>query len=289
MSRSMDTPRVWFVTGASSGFGRAIAEAALERGERVVATARDTERVADLRERHSDRVVAVPLDVTDARQASAAVEAGVAAFGRLDVVVNSAGYGLFGALEELPEEELRRQFETNLFGVLNVTRAALPQLRRQRSGHLVQITSLSGAAALYPGEGAYAGTKFAVEGLSEALAREVAHLGIRVTIVEPGPSRTGFAGGATVQAVGDEDYAASVGEALEWFAQLDGAQPNDPGLAALAIVRAVEADEPPLRLPLGEEALAAIRGKLDDQRAELDAWESVSTSTGGPGGQAEPA
>jgi NAD(P)-dependent dehydrogenase (short-subunit alcohol dehydrogenase family) len=280
MTTSTDTPRVWFLTGASSGLGRALAEAVLERGERVVATARDPERLAGLEAGHPGRAAAVRLDVTDPRQARDAFDRALAAFGRVDVVVNNAGYGLFGALEELSDEDLRRQFETNLFGALNVTRAALPHLRGRRGGHIVQMSSLDGVAPLAPGESAYAGSKFALEGVSEVLAKEVAHLGIRVTIVEPGPVRTGFADGATAKPPAHDDYAASVGAALAWFEQLAGAQPNDPDRAARAIIRAVDADEPPLRLPLGEEAVEAVRAKLEGQRAELEAWAHVGSATG---------
>jgi NAD(P)-dependent dehydrogenase (short-subunit alcohol dehydrogenase family) len=279
MGSSGDRSRVWLITGASSGLGRALAEAVLERGERVVATARDPRRVAGLEERYPGRAVAVRLDVTDPDQARAAVEAGVGAFGRLDVVVNNAGYGLFGALEELSDEELRGEFETNVFGALHVTRAALPRLRRQRAGHVVQISSLEGVAPAVAGESAYAATKFAVEGLAEALAKEVGHLGIRVTIVEPGPLRTDFAAGAVATAPRSDDYAESVGKALEWFEELSGRQPNDPRRVAAAIIGAVESAEPPLRLALGQEAVAAIREKLDHQRRDLDAWERLSSST----------
>jgi NAD(P)-dependent dehydrogenase (short-subunit alcohol dehydrogenase family) len=195
----------------------------------------------------------------------------VEAFGRIDVVVNAAGYGLFGALEELSLDQWRRQFETNVFGPLNVTRAALPQLRRQRSGHIVQLSSLDGIAPAVAGESAYAASKFALEGLSEVLAKEVAHLGIQVTIVEPGPFRTDFASGATAKAVEIDDYQESVGEALRWFEQIAGSQPGDPSKAARAIIAAVEAADPPLRLPLGQEAYEMIRDKLEDQRRELDA------------------
>jgi NAD(P)-dependent dehydrogenase (short-subunit alcohol dehydrogenase family) len=279
MNMPNDTRRVWLITGASSGIGRALAAAVLERGERVAATARNRDSVAELEQRHPGRAIAARLDVTDVDQARAAMDAAVAAFGRVDVVVNNAGYGLFGALEELTDDELRQQFETNVFGTLNVTRAALPQLRRQRAGHIVQMSSLEGVAPLLAGESAYAATKFAVEGLCEALAKEVAHLGVRTTIVEPGPVRTDFGAGAVAKPPRNDDYDASVGEALRLFAQLAGNQPNDPAGVAAAIVEAVDADEPPLRLALGAEALEAIRDKLDRQRRELDAWEHVARST----------
>jgi NAD(P)-dependent dehydrogenase (short-subunit alcohol dehydrogenase family) len=280
MTHTHDPALVWLITGASSGLGRALAEAALDAGHRVVATARDPQSVADLE--RPGRAVAARLDVTRPDDARAAVAAAAEAFGHVDVVVNNAGYGLFGAFEELDDAELRRQFDTNVFGAMNVLRAALPHLRDRRSGHIVQMSSLEGVAPILAGETAYATTKFAVEGLCEALAREVEHLGIRVTIVEPGPVRTDFAAGAVAAPSQIEDYDASVGEALRVFEQLAGNQPNDPGRVAEAIVQAVESDDPPLRLVLGAEALEAVRAKLDGQRGELDAWEHVARSTAIP-------
>jgi NAD(P)-dependent dehydrogenase (short-subunit alcohol dehydrogenase family) len=216
--------RTWFVTGASRGFGRALCEAVLARGERLVAAARGRDFGASFARGHPD-ALAVRLDVTDPGQAQAAVEQAIAHFGRLDVVVNNAGYGHFGAIEELSDDELRRQFEVNLFGVLGVTRAALPQLRRQRSGHIVQISSLNGIEGMVGG-GYYCASKFAVEGFSESLAAEVAHLGIKVTIVEPGPHRTGFAGNdSALIAEPIDDYAESVGAAREALAGMDGTHP----------------------------------------------------------------
>jgi NAD(P)-dependent dehydrogenase (short-subunit alcohol dehydrogenase family) len=279
MNMPIDPARVWLITGASSGLGRALAEAVLERGERVVATARNRDSVAELEDHHPGQAIAAILDVTDAGQARTAIDAAVAAFDRIDVVVNNAGYGLFGALEELADDELRQEFETNVFGAINVTRAALPQLRRQRGGHIVQMSSLEGVAPMLAGESAYAATKFAVEGLCEALAKEVAHLGVRLTIVEPGPVRTDFAAGAVAKQPLIDDYDRSVGDALRLFAQLAGNQPNDPARVAAGIIAAVDADEPPLRLVLGTEALDAIRDKLDGQCRELDAWEQVARST----------
>jgi NAD(P)-dependent dehydrogenase (short-subunit alcohol dehydrogenase family) len=272
------SPRVWFITGTSSGLGRAIAQAALDHGDRVAATARSTDRIADLERDFADRAVALPLDVTDPDQARAAIDAAVGAFGRVDVVVNNAGYGALGALEELSDEDLRRQFETNLFGALQVTRAALPQLRRQRSGHIVQLSSLSATVA-NPGESAYVGSKAALEGVSESLAKEVAHLGIRVTIVQPGPFRTDFAGRSLQKADPIDDYADTVGAARDLIAQLDGNQPNDPTRGAEAIIRALDSDDPPLHLALGEDAIQAIGANLDEQRAELDAWAEVGGAT----------
>jgi NAD(P)-dependent dehydrogenase (short-subunit alcohol dehydrogenase family) len=278
----MSTPtadRVWFITGASSGLGRALAEAALEHGDRVAATARDAAAVREFEQRHPDRAFALGLDVTDAGAAEGAVAAAAERFGRIDVLASNAGFGLFGALEELSDEELRREFDTNVFGAVNVIRATLPGMRSRRSGHIVQISSLEGVAPAVAGETAYAGTKFAIEGICEGLAKEVEHLGIRVTIVEPGPLRTGFAEGATVEPPRAADYEESVGGALEWFEDLAGKQPNDPRRVADAIVRAVNSPEPPLRRALGAEAIEALRGKLAAQRADLDEWEEVGNST----------
>jgi NAD(P)-dependent dehydrogenase (short-subunit alcohol dehydrogenase family) len=272
--------RVWFVTGTSTGLGHALARQALERGDRVVATSRDPSAVETLQKEYPERAVAIALDVTDPNAAVQAVDQALAVLGRIDVLVNNAGYGSFGALEEMPLEDLRRQFETNVFGMWHVTRAVLPVMRSQRAGHIVQVSSLDGIAPLGPGESAYAGSKFAVEGISEVLAAEVAHLGIKVTIVEPGPVRTPFGEAAKVAAVELPDYQDSVGKALEWFESMQGAQPNDPDAVAQAVVDAVTSENPPLRLALGQEAVEAIRTKLAKQRDDLDAWERVSVSTG---------
>jgi NAD(P)-dependent dehydrogenase (short-subunit alcohol dehydrogenase family) len=271
--------RVWFITGASSGLGRELATTALDRGARVVATARDLDSLSELEGRSPGQVLTAQLDVRDARQARDAVEAAMGDFGRIDVLVNNAGYGLFGALEEISEQDLRREFDTNVFGAVNVIRAVLPVMRAQRSGHVVQISSLEGVAPAVAGESAYSGTKFAAEGIHEALAKDVDHLGIGVTIVEPGPIRTDFANGAAVTEPRDPDYEESVGAALEWFADLAGNQPNDPAKVAAAIIDALETEDPPLRLALGEEAVEAIREKLEAQIADLRAWEGLATST----------
>jgi NAD(P)-dependent dehydrogenase (short-subunit alcohol dehydrogenase family) len=276
------TQRVWFITGATSGLGRQLAAKALERGAMVVATGRALEPLRELEEAGRGRAIAVKLNVTDPWEVRTAVEAAVDKFGQIDVLVNNAGFGVFGPLEELPEEEIRREFETNVFGAVRLIREVLPHMRSRRTGQIVQISSLEGVAPAVAGECAYAGTKFAMEGICEGLAKEVAHLGIGVTIVEPGPIRTDFAQGATAEQPRDPDYEKSVGSALEWFADLDGKQPNDPGRVADAIIEAVESPDPPLRLALGEEATQAIREKLAGQNRDLDAWEGLASSTAAP-------
>jgi NAD(P)-dependent dehydrogenase (short-subunit alcohol dehydrogenase family) len=273
------TSRVWFITGASSGIGRALAERVLDEGGRVVATCRDVTELGSLEERHPDRVLVGRLDVTDADQARNAVRHAVASFGRIDVVVSNAGVGLFGALEDLSDDELRRGFEINVFGAMNTIRAALPQLRAQRAGLIVQISSLEGVAPAVAGESAYAATKFAVEGLCEGLRHDVEHLGIRVTLVEPGPTRTTFGEHAVITPPAGDHYQESVGRALAWFADLAGRQPNDPQRIAAAIMAIADDPDPPLRLALGGEAVDAIHDKLAAQADELDRWNDLSRST----------
>jgi NAD(P)-dependent dehydrogenase (short-subunit alcohol dehydrogenase family) len=281
-NRSTARPRVWLITGTSRGFGRSLATAVMARGEPLVATARhrdDAESLAKDVHAGAGDFMAADLDVTDAEQARDVMTRAVERFGRVDVVVNNAGYGHFGAVEELTDEALRRQFEVNFFGTVNVTRAALPVFRRQRSGHLVQMSSLNGLEGM-AGGAFYCASKFAVEGLSESLAPEVAHLGVKVTIVEPGPHRTEFASADSAQLADPiEDYADSVGVARQAFADLDGQQPGDPGLAAEAIIAAVDSDHPPLRLPLGQVAVDNIRAKLGTQLDELERWKELSLTT----------
>jgi NAD(P)-dependent dehydrogenase (short-subunit alcohol dehydrogenase family) len=274
--------RVWFVTGASSGFGRSISQAVLDHGDRLAATSRFIESIESFAD--ADRNVLLPLrlDVTDPEAVRKAVDEAATHFGRLDVVVNNAGFGYVGAVEELGDEDLRQQLDVNLYGVINVTRAALPQMRKQRSGHLVQMSSLNGIEGL-AGAAYYTASKFAIEGFSESLADEVAHLGIKVTIVEPGPHRTHFLGERSAKwAEPMEDYAASVGQTRELLSQLDGNQPGDPERAARAIIRAVEDAEPPLRLPLGRMALDHIREKLEKQLADLNTWAELSVASDFP-------
>jgi NAD(P)-dependent dehydrogenase (short-subunit alcohol dehydrogenase family) len=271
--------RVWFVTGSSSGFGRAVSEAVLDHGDRLVATARHVDGIGALVSRGGERALALPLDVTDTTAAKQAVNEAMTRFGRVDVVVNNAGYGHVGAIEELTEAELRQQIEVDFFGVVNVTRAALPHLRKQRSGHFVQMSSLNGVEPL-PGGAFYTAAKFAVEGFSEALAGEVAHLGIKVTIVEPAPFRTRFLSGESAKwARPIDDYDASVGQVRRTLEQMDGKQPGDPARAARAIIQAVEAEDPPLRLPLGQMALDHIRAALDAEAKELEIWAHLSSTT----------
>lgn len=277
-NRNQRTDRTWFVTGASRGFGRALSEDVLARGERLIATARSQDFLDQFAERHPE-AAALRLDVTDRAGIQRAVADGVERFGHLDVVVNNAGYGHFGAVEELTDEDLRHQVDVNLFGVINVTRAVLPQLRAQRSGHLVQMSSLNGIEGMIGGA-YYCATKFAIEGLSESLADEVAHLGIKVMIVEPGPHRTEFASSKSARiAEPIDDYGETVGAARDAFAELDGNQPGDPEQAARAIIAALDADNPPRRLPLGKMALTNIRAKLEGQLEELDAWRDLSATT----------
>ncbi|HKS45446.1 MAG TPA: oxidoreductase [Amycolatopsis sp.] len=271
--------RVWLITGTSTGFGRALAEAVLARGGRVVATAREVSTVKDLAERAPRRVLPARLDVTDPASVRQAVDAAIAEFNQIDVVVNNAGHGLIGALEELSLEQARAVLETNLFGVLTVTRAVLPHMRARRQGHFVQMSSVGGVVG-NPGHAIYATSKFALEGMSEALAGEVAPFGIRVLIVEPGPFRTEFAGRSMTFADPIPDYAETPAGALRArFRAQDGRQPNDPARAAAIIIDMVSADRAPLRVPLGPEAVRRIREKLQRQLAELDQWESTLVDT----------
>jgi NAD(P)-dependent dehydrogenase (short-subunit alcohol dehydrogenase family)/ketosteroid isomerase-like protein len=273
---------VWFVTGTSSGFGCALAQAALDRGHSVVATSRDVKDVQYLVDRFPGRALALKLDVTDPAVARDAVREAVAHFGRIDFVFNNAGFGYVGAIEELSDQQLREQLEVDLYGVINVTRAALPQLRKQRAGHFIQMSSLNGVEAL-AGAGYYCASKFGIEGFSETLAAEVAHLGIKVTIVEPGPFRTRFLNDESVKwAKPIADYAESVGKSRETLRAMNGKQPGDPDRAALAIIQATEAVEPPLRLPLGKMALDHILAVLRGRLKELDAWADVAAAADFP-------
>ncbi|WP_163513590.1 oxidoreductase [Fodinicola acaciae] len=275
----MSEPKVWLITGTSTGLGRALAEAVVASGDRVVATARDVDSVKDLADKAAGQVHAARLDVTDSASIAAAVESAISAYGQIDVLVNNAGHGLIGAAEELSDEQTRSVLETNVFGVLAVTRAVLPHMRERRRGHIVQMSSVGGVVA-NPGHAIYNTSKFALEGMSEALAGEVAPLGIRVSIIEPGPFRTDFLGRSMAFAEPIADYQdTAAGIVRQNFARNDGNQPNDPVKAAAAIVRLVNTPDGPLRLPLGPEAVGRIREKLTKQLADLQEWEAVSLDT----------
>ncbi|WLW58174.1 oxidoreductase [Streptomyces sp. YU58] len=275
----------WLITGASRGFGRALAEAVLETGDRLVATARRPEQLADLVSRYGDRVRAVALDVTDTAAARDAVTAAVDAFGRLDVVVNNAGYANSAPIEEMAEDDFRSQFEANFFGVVNVTRAALPVLRGQRSGTFLQFSSLGGRVGGTPGMGAYQSAKFAVEGFSEVLAGEVAPFGVRVVIVEPGAFRTDWQGSSMeLHAVG-ADYEETVGLMNKYRAQNNGSQPGDPVRAAKVLIDIARHDDPPRRILLGAQAVAMALEAGEARTAETRAWAEVSGAADFPAGE----
>jgi NAD(P)-dependent dehydrogenase (short-subunit alcohol dehydrogenase family) len=271
--------RVWFVTGASSGFGSSIANEALARGGKVVATARRPESLGDLAAAGPERVLIQKLDVTDAVQRQSAIDSTVERFGRIDVLVNNAGRTQVGAVEETTEEELRALFELHFFAPASLTAAVLPMMRAQGGGAIVQISSVGGQVTA-PGFGAYCATKFALEGLSEALSEEVASFGIRCLIVEPGAFRTGlFASGGPVVSQPMPEYAETVGPTREYVASNDGKQPGDPRKAAAAIATAVYADEAPLRLVLGADAIGTIRSRLEGVGDELSRWDGVGRDT----------
>jgi len=277
--------RTWFITGASTGFGRVLAEEVLKAGGKVVATARNLDKVKDFEARYPRMAKALALDVTDAGQVDSAVTQAFAQFGQVDVLVNNAGYGVAGAIEEVSEAEYMPMFETNVFGLLRVTRAFLPHLRKQRSGHILNLSSIGGVVAS-PGMGYYNATKFAVEGISEALAGEVAPLGIRVTIIEPGPFRTDFLGRSGVVAeTRVADYDATAGNMRKYFAENDGKQKGDPLRAAHAMMQVVESPNPPLRLLLGASALQRLRNKLANWEKEIAVWEQVTVGADFPGGE----
>jgi NAD(P)-dependent dehydrogenase (short-subunit alcohol dehydrogenase family) len=273
---------VWFITGCSTGFGRELAKYVLGKGWRCVITARRPEQIEDLAKPHGDRALALRLDVTDAQQAVAAVTQAQAAFGGIDVLVNNAGYGYLGAVEETAEEAARAMFETNFFGLARMTHAVLPGMRERRQGHIVNISSIGGLVGL-AGVGYYNATKFAVEGLSEALAQEAEPLGIKVMIVEPGPFRTDWAGRSIQQSAQEiKDYADTAGMRKRTITGYSGRQPGDPARAAAAIVKALQAENPPLRLLLGKPALDLARAKLDALKQEIGQWEAVTLSADFP-------
>lgn len=267
--------RVWLITGCSAGFGKELALAALNAGDLVMATARRPEQLSYV---SGDRVRTCALDVTDPASVEAAVKATLDEFGRIDVVVNNAGHGSVGAVEEMTMDELRALMEVMFFGAVAVTKAVVPHLRAQGSGAVVQMSSMGGQLSP-PGYGAYCAAKFALEGLSEALSAELAPFGVQVLIVEPGAFRTEFGGGRMHRSREIEAYRISTGATREAVENMDGTQPGDPAKAAAAIVRALEDDNPPLRLALGADAVHAIRAHQDRLREDLEAWAPVSTAT----------
>jgi NAD(P)-dependent dehydrogenase (short-subunit alcohol dehydrogenase family) len=270
-----DAP-VWFITGCSTGFGRELARLVLDRGWRAVVTARDPSKVSDLVTGHKQNALALELDVTREDQVAAATKAALDRFGRIDVLVNNAGYGYLAAIEEGEEAEIRAMFDANVFGLAAMTRAVLPDMRARRSGHVVNISSIGGLTS-FPATGYYHATKYAVEGLSESLSLEVAPLGIKVLLVEPGPFRNNWAGPSLKQSpIRIEDYAATAGERRRQTEARSGKQQGDPVRASEAIIAAVQSDDPPLRLLLGRPALQAARAKLDALKRDFDTWEATT-------------
>jgi NAD(P)-dependent dehydrogenase (short-subunit alcohol dehydrogenase family) len=270
------TQRVWFITGASTGFGRELAVQLLQAGDKVVATARRPQQVADLADKYQELALALALDVTDQASVDAAVEQALARFGRVDVLVNNAGYGLAGAIEEATEAEYMPVFETNVFGLIRVTRALLPQFRKQRAGNIVNLSSVAGLIGS-PGWGYYNASKFAVNGFSEALAAELAPLGVQVTIVEPGPFRTDFLGRSGQEAAARiADYDGTAGKTRQYMKDQSGKQAGDPVRAVEAIIAAVKAPEPPKHLVLGELAYNRMTAKLELWKQDLETWKTTS-------------
>jgi NAD(P)-dependent dehydrogenase (short-subunit alcohol dehydrogenase family) len=279
MTEKTANPTVWFITGVSSGFGRSLAEAAFARGDAVVGTVRNDGQIAPFEALAPGRAHGVLLDVTDAAAVPRAIEQALARAGAIDVLVNNAGYGLFGALEEVSDAEARLLFDTNVFGTVNVIRAVLPHFRQRNRGHIVNFSSVAGMIGI-AGCSFYCASKHAIEGLSESLALELKPFGIGVTIVEPGGFRTNFAGGSLKwsEAVSPA-YAETIGKMRGFMSSYHGTQTGDPIKAANAIVRAVSAEVPPLRLALGPDAVGIVRSKLASVEANLDSWLDVSSST----------
>lgn len=276
--QSQSTSKIWFITGISSGLGRSLAEEVAMSGDFVVGTFRNSEQVAVFNDTFKERAFAVKLDITSSSEIEQVVQMIIARWGRIDVLVNNAGFGFAGAVEEASIQEVRDVFEANFFGTLQVTQSVLPALRKQREGHIIQISSHGGIKA-FPGFGIYNASKFALEGFSEALAAEVAPLGIKLTIVEPGPFRTNFAGNAFRQAeITIEDYAATSGIFRTRIKQIDGKQEGDPQKAAQAIIHIAGLENPPLRLPLGKTAIATLNSKISSVQKDLDTWTALAES-----------
>ncbi|MGF2412309.1 oxidoreductase [Ferruginibacter sp.] len=274
--------KVWFITGCSTGFGRELSQLVLSMGYKAVVAARKIDDVKDIVEKYPDSAIAVKLDVTKPKEITTSVKEAMAKFGQVDVLVNNAGIGYFGAIEESEEDEVRRMFEINFFGLANMTKEVLPIFRKQRSGHVVNISSIGGLVA-YPAVGFYNATKFAVFGYSEALAKETAHLGIKVTVVAPSGFRTDWAGrSANNSKIVIADYEPSAHANKNNIRGYSGNQPGDPVRAAKAIVKAVESENPPLRLLLGAAARKNGRLKLEELKKDFDTWEATTVGADFP-------
>jgi NAD(P)-dependent dehydrogenase (short-subunit alcohol dehydrogenase family) len=281
MMEKTDSP-VWFITGCSTGFGRELAKLVLNRGWNAVITARKTEQVKDIAEGFENNTLVLPLDVNDYAQVTSAVAQTIEKFGKIDVLVNNAGFGYFSSIEEAEEEKIRAQFETNFFGLVKMTQAVLPTMREKKHGHIINFSSIGGLRS-FMATGFYHATKFAVEGLSESLAQEVAPLGIKVLIVEPGPFRTDWAGRSTSRTpVQIPDYESTVGKRMEASLNSSGRQQGDPVRGCEAIIKALEAENPPLRLLLGEPAYKMAAEKIDTLRTNFEDWKEVTLSADFP-------
>jgi NAD(P)-dependent dehydrogenase (short-subunit alcohol dehydrogenase family) len=274
-----DTTPVWFITGCSTGFGRDLAKLVLDRGWRAIVTSRDKAKVQDLTEGHGGRAVPLSLDVTNAQQIKDAAAEAKRAFGRVDVLVNNAGYGYQSSVEEGEDDEIRAQFDANVFGLFAMTRAILPMMRQQRNGHIINITSVAGLIG-FPGSGYYAASKHAVEGWSDALVAEVEPLGIKVTCVEPGPFRTDWAGRSLKQTpTRIKDYAETAGSRLKMTADNSGTQAGDPVKAGEAMIEITQSETPPRHLVLGAWGVDAVGRKMAETKAEFDAWRARGAAT----------
>ncbi|OGX86539.1 short-chain dehydrogenase/reductase [Hymenobacter lapidarius] len=277
--------KTWFITGASSGFGEALATYILEKGGRVAATFRKPEQAEEFTAKEAGRTFGVVCDVTNEPQVKTAVADAITHFGHLDVVVNNAGYGSMGSIEEVPAEEVQRQFDVNVFGVLHVLRAVLPHLRERRAGHVLNITSIGGLKT-FPGVGIYNASKFALEAIGESLSQQVGPLGIKVTNIEPSGFRTKWAGeSATFVDTKIDDYQATVGENLRSIQGNSGRQPGDPERAAKAMYEVVHMENPPLHLPLGKAAVKGAREKFESTSKELAQYEAMGNAADFPAGE----
>jgi NAD(P)-dependent dehydrogenase (short-subunit alcohol dehydrogenase family) len=277
--------KVWLITGCSTGFGRELAQEVLASGHKAVVTARNPDDIKDIVAKYPDAAIAVKLDVTNPDEITPAVKTAIAKFGQIDVLVNNAGIGYFGAIEESEDDQVRRMFEINFFGLANMTRAVLPGMRARRSGHIINIASIGGLVG-FPGVGFYNATKFAVDGYSESLSKELKPLGIKVTVIAPSGFRTDWAGrSANDTKIKIDDYKDTAHTNQGAIRGYSGKQPGDPVRAAKAIVKAVEAENPPLRLLLGAAALRGARNKITELQRDFDTWETTTVGADFPAGE----